>query len=850
MATLAGSTIASTYTYLLKMDGTSGLTSSLVAVQDGDATDSALKISTTSASVAHTVTTAASTPIALLVDANTSGVAAQNSVGMHIDFDRTVAGSGTAAHNDIGINLDVNSASLGTSSLVGMDIDVVGATSGTSTATGLAVTVGSADTNYALVTSGGNVGIGTAAPAKPIHIYGSGSQGLRIESTSATARDYDIYTNGDEIFIEGVGGSSGALKIGENSSFGIDLDLQSSFKLDTNSKISLSNNDSGTSNTLFGKLAGNAIASGGTYNIAIGENALSTEDTGDYNVAVGYNALQDLNYDGTGGNTGLGNFTGANITTGTANTAVGHNSLGTATTALKNTALGYASMADVKAGVAVDGCIAIGHSALIGNSSNTTAINGTVAIGTSALQALTSGTTNTAVGYQTGLLCTTASDNTYIGHSAGVATHADDFGTTAVGSGAYSGTHTGSVNQYNTAIGYNSMDAAMNAGLNNTAVGAKSLGALVGGQGNVAVGVDAGLLVVGGLNNIFIGKEAGKTTTTVDKAVIVGYLAGAGVMTAAADATVAVGAESLAALTSGARNLAIGYQAADGLTTSSDNLAIGYGALGSATTNTTQNIAIGNYALDSIDAGATVTDNVAIGYSAGTAISTGDGNTLIGMQAGNSIQAGGSNVIIGKDAAANAIDAGNCIVIGADATGIESNTVTLGNADITAVYAAQDGDAVVYCGGINMSLNQPAAPAGVMTSEHLDAYEEGTWTPVLSDGSNNATTGTHASTYTKVGRQVTISSYYVAFSLGSVSGDLRITGLPFTAQNSNARASFNFGYGASLAVTSGTVVAGYVEANTTYINLTNWDVAGGTSSLQHGEFTANGVVMFSATYFV
>ena len=46
MATLTGETIASTYTYLLKMDGTSGITGSLVAVQDGDDTDSALSIST------------------------------------------------------------------------------------------------------------------------------------------------------------------------------------------------------------------------------------------------------------------------------------------------------------------------------------------------------------------------------------------------------------------------------------------------------------------------------------------------------------------------------------------------------------------------------------------------------------------------------------------------------------------------------------------------------------------------------------------------------------------------------------------------------------------------------------
>ena len=47
MASLAGSTIASTYTYLLKMDATSGITSSLVKVQDGDGTQSALSIGTT-----------------------------------------------------------------------------------------------------------------------------------------------------------------------------------------------------------------------------------------------------------------------------------------------------------------------------------------------------------------------------------------------------------------------------------------------------------------------------------------------------------------------------------------------------------------------------------------------------------------------------------------------------------------------------------------------------------------------------------------------------------------------------------------------------------------------------------
>ena len=197
MATLAGSTIASTYTYLLKMDATSGITSSLVAVQDGDATDSALSISTTSASIGHTVTTAASTPKALFVDANTSGVAAQDATGMHIDFDRTVAGSGTAAHNDIGINLDVNSASLGTSTVIGMDIDVVGATGGTHKAIGLTVDVGSSDTNYAALFNGGNVGIGTASPGYALDILNSTTPQLNISNTASndTAKFSQITTS-------------------------------------------------------------------------------------------------------------------------------------------------------------------------------------------------------------------------------------------------------------------------------------------------------------------------------------------------------------------------------------------------------------------------------------------------------------------------------------------------------------------------------------------------------------------------------------------------------------------------------------------------------------------------------
>jgi len=66
-------------------------------------------------------------------------------------------------------------------------------------------------------------------------------------------------------------------------------------------KASLSNNDLGTSNTIFGKSAGDAITSGGNYNVAIGENAGGALTTGDTSVAVGFEALltEDTNSENT-----------------------------------------------------------------------------------------------------------------------------------------------------------------------------------------------------------------------------------------------------------------------------------------------------------------------------------------------------------------------------------------------------------------------------------------------------------------------------------------------------------------------------------------------------------------------
>ena len=76
------------------------------------------------------------------------------------------------------------------------------------------------------------------------------------------------------------------------------------------------------------------------------------------------------------------------------------------------------------------------------------------------------------------------------------------------------------------------------------------------------------------------------------------------------------------------------------------------------------------------------------------------------------------------------------------------------------------------------------------SSNLLDDYEEGTWTPVYASSSNSFTSVSYESstfgTYTKVGRQVTLVATIKLDNLtvGSASGNLLVSGIPFTALDS------------------------------------------------------------------
>lgn len=180
--------------------------------------------------------------------------------------------------------------------------------------------------------SGGNVGIGTAAPAEQLELTGN----LRTVASTATT---GIWYQGPNRFVHTAPFGSGNLFVGVNAG----------------TLTTTSTNNLGVGNAALG-----AVTSG-SNNMALGGQAMANLTTGVQNTAVGAQSLfnnQANNNTGVGfnalvatttggGNTAVGTQAGQSISSGTFNTAIGYNadvSTGTLTNA---TAIGANSRVNV-----------------------------------------------------------------------------------------------------------------------------------------------------------------------------------------------------------------------------------------------------------------------------------------------------------------------------------------------------------------------------------------------------------------------------------------------------------------------------------------------------------------------
>jgi len=395
-------------------------------------------------------------------------------------------------------------------------------------------------------------------------------------------------------------------------------------------EAALRSNTTGSYNTASGASALKANTTG-SYNTASGEGALSANTSGSLNMASGNIAL--LNNTTGGFNTASGNATLFYNITGYYNSAFGLGALYQNTTGNFNTAIG--SEADVESG-ALTNATAIGAGAIV-NASNTIQLGNTDVTNVITSGTLTAGavTYPSAHGGANQVLTTTGTGTlTWATPSGGVPY-------TGATQGVDLGAYDLKVNGLTVGRGSGDIDS-------NTASGNGALFNNTSGSNNTASGKSALFKNTTGNNNTASGNAALRNNTT-----------GA--------YNTASGVNALASNTTGVFNMASGLGALYSNTTGANNTASGVNALASNTAGA-YNMASGLGALYSNTTGI---NNTASGYNALFSNTTGSNNTAIGNQA---------------DAGSGALT--NATAIGSGARVNASNTIQLGNTDVTKVITS------------------------------------------------------------------------------------------------------------------------------------------------------------------
>jgi hypothetical protein len=329
------------------------------------------------------------------------------------------------------------------------------------------IRTGARGTEKFVISTTGNVGIGTTTPTARLHVTASGALSTDIAfRVRNSANTFDIIrANGaGEVFL-GLG--AGNVNTGANNTF-----------------IGISSggvNTSGANNIGIGLNTLRANTTG-QENIAIGVNALLSNTTALYNIAIGLDSLR-TNTIGTQ-NTGIGQNSLRANTIGNSNTAIGSNSLFSNTDGSNNTAVGIQSLW-----------------------SNTTGTQNT-SIGAYTMRQNSTGYLNTAIGYQTSYYNTTGYFNNSIGYRA---------------------LYNNSSGRNNVAIGHQPL--LNNAvGSYNVAIGGDSLLSNISGSYNAAYGELSGRFIADGStelttinNSVFIGAGTKALADNQTNQIVIGY---------------------------------------------------------------------------------------------------------------------------------------------------------------------------------------------------------------------------------------------------------------------------------------------------------------------------------------
>jgi hypothetical protein len=122
---------------------------------------------------------------------------------------------------------------------------------------------------------------------------------------------------------------------------------------------------------------------------------------------------------------------------------------------------------------------------------------------------------------------------------------------------------------------------------------------------------------------------------------------------------------------------------------------------------------------------------------------------------------------------------------------------------------------LAFPSGQGIDFSATSDGSGTTTSELFDDYEEGTWTGTLIGVTTAGASPTATGNYTKVGNRVHVGIDFSAVDTTGATGNIRVTGLPFTSTSASIGTCYNSRGPAS------TTIANMPTANT-FINQINY----------------------------
>jgi hypothetical protein len=152
----------------------------------------------------------------------------------------------------------------------------------------------------------------------------------------------------------------------------------------------------------------------------------------------------------------------------------------------------------------------------------------------------------------------------------------------------------------------------------------------------------------------------------------------------------------------------------------------------------------------------------------------------------------------------------------------------------------------VRLAGAGITFNGDTAAAN-----ELDDYEEGTWTSAITCGTSGTITvaATHnTQSYTKIGRQVTVTANLYISAVSSPVGTVTITGLPFTSGSGNGLRSAAAILATNLTSLATTSVVGRIMDNSSSLVIGTYNAGGENDAASY--FQAASTLYVSLTYFV